>query len=159
MQKTAATKDLEIQELKAKLDAGDTAQKSAVTQALSFAEKERDALENELEQAKRDKRTASELAEAKFMNELQKAAATKDFEIQELKAKLDAGEIAQRFAIIEAVSAVEKERDGLKNGLERVNLEKQLAEKSLADKYETQIKDRDDAIERSEISKYDCRPR
>ena len=148
MQKIAATKDLEIQELKAKLDAGDTAQKFAVIQALSLAEKERDALENELEQAKRDKHTATELAEAKFMNELQKAAATKDFEIQELKAKLDAGEIAQKFAMTEAVSAVEKERDGLKSGLERVQLEKQLAEKSLTDKYETQIKDRDDAIER-----------
>ena len=90
LQKTAATKDLEIQELKAKLDAGDIAQKFAVTQALSFVEKERDALENELEQAKRDKHTATELAEAKFMNELQKAAVTKDFEIQELKARLAA---------------------------------------------------------------------
>ena len=30
----------------------------------------------------------------------------------------------------------------------RAELEKQLAEKSLKDKYETQIKDRDDAIER-----------
>jgi hypothetical protein len=148
LQKTAATKDLEIQELKAKLDAGDIAQKFAVTQALSLVEKERDALEGELEQAKRDKHTATELAEAKFMNELQKAAVTKDFEIQELKAKLDAGEIAQKFAMTEAVSAIEKERDGLKSGLERVQLEKQLAEKSLTDKYETQIKDRDDAIER-----------
>jgi hypothetical protein len=36
----------------------------------------------------------------------------------------------------------------LKSGLKRVELEKQLEEKSLKDKYETQIKDRDDAIER-----------
>ena len=36
----------------------------------------------------------------------------------------------------------------MKSGLERAELEKQLAEKSLKDKYETQIKDRDDAIER-----------
>ena len=82
------------------------------------------------------------------MNELQKAAATKDAEIQGLKAKLDAIEVAQKLAITEAVSAVEKERDELKSGLERAELEKQLAEKSLKDKYETQIKDRDDAIER-----------
>jgi hypothetical protein len=65
-----------------------------------------------------------------------------------LKAKLDAIEVAQKLAITEAVSAVEKERDELKSGLERAELEKQLAEKSLKDKYETQIKDRDDAIER-----------
>jgi hypothetical protein len=48
----------------------------------------------------------------------------------------------------QAVGAVEKERDQLRSGLERAELEKQLAEKSLKDKYETQIKDRDDAIER-----------
>ncbi len=36
----------------------------------------------------------------------------------------------------------------MKSGLDRAQLEKQLAEKSLKDKYETQIKDRDDAIER-----------
>jgi hypothetical protein len=46
------------------------------------------------------------------------------------------------------VNGVERERDELKNGLARAELEKQLAEKSLKDKYETQIKDRDDAIER-----------
>ena len=43
---------------------------------------------------------------------------------------------------------VEKERDAIKNTLERATLEKQLSEQSLKDKYETQIRDRDDAIER-----------
>ncbi len=81
-------------------------------------------------------------------NELQNTAATKDAEIQDLKAKLEAIELAKKLAITEAVSAVEKERDELKNGIEQAELEKQLAEKSLKDKYETQIKDRDDAIER-----------
>jgi len=79
---------------------------------------------------------------------LEKAAATKDAEIQDLKARLDSIEVTQKLAITEAVNAVEKERDELKSGLERVQLEKQLVEKSLKDKYETQIKDRDDAIER-----------
>ena len=65
-----------------------------------------------------------------------------------LQARLEAIEVAQKLAITEALSAVEKERDELKSGLERAALEKQLAEKSLKDKYETQIKDRDDAIER-----------
>lgn len=148
LQKAAAAKDTEIQELKSKLDAGEVTQKFAVTEALSAVEKERVALANELEQAKHDKQTATELAEAKLVNELQKTAATKDAEIQGLAAKLEAIEVAQKLAITEAVSSVEKERDELKNGLERVELEKQLAEKSLKDKYETQIKDRDDAIER-----------
>ncbi len=148
LQKAAATKDAEIRELKARLDAGDIARKVAVTEALSGVEKERDVLANELEQAKRDKQAASKLAEAMLANELQKAAATKDAEIQGLSAKLDAIEVAQKLAITEAVSAVERERDELKNGLERAKLEKQLGEKSLKDKYETQIKDREDEIVR-----------
>ncbi|NTV40597.1 MAG: DUF2130 domain-containing protein, partial [Demequinaceae bacterium] len=58
-------------------------------------------------------------AEAKLLNELQKAAAAKDSQIQDLK-----------------------------SNLEKAQLEKKLAETSLKDKYETQLKDRDDAIER-----------
>ena len=122
MQKDAAAKDAEIQELKAKLDAGEVTQKLAVTEALSTVEKERDALANELMQAKQDNQAASKLAEA----------------------KLGANEVAQKLAITEAVSAVEKDRDELKNDLKQAELEKILAEKS----HETQIKDRDDAIER-----------
>lgn len=148
MQKAATAKDSEIQELKSRLEAGEVARKLAVAEALSAVEKERDTLSNELAQVKNDRLAASNLAEARLVNELQKAAAAKDAEIQGLNAKLDAIEVAQKLAITEAVGAVEKERDELKNGLERVELEKQLAEKSLKDKYETQIKDRDDAIER-----------
>ncbi len=147
-QKAAAAKDAEIQELKARLNAGEVERKLAVIEALSAVEKERDSLANELAQARHDRHAASKLAEATLANELQKAAATKDAEIQGLKAKLDAIEVAQKLAITEAVSAVEKERDELKSGLQQAKLEKQLAEKSLKDKYETQIKDRDDAIER-----------
>jgi len=119
LQKAAATKDSEIQELKSKLGAGEMTQKLAVTEALAAVEKERDALASELKQAKQGEKTAAELAEAKLLNELQKAAATKDSQIQDLK-----------------------------SGLARAELEKKLAETSLKDKYETQIKDRDDAIER-----------
>ena len=82
------------------------------------------------------------------MNGLQSAAAVKDAEIYSLKARLDALAVAPKLAITEAVSVVEKERDELKSGLSRAELEKQLAEKSLKDKYETQLKDRDEAIER-----------
>jgi len=148
LEKAAAAKDAEVKELKARLDAGEVTQKLAVTEALSALEKERDALANELRQANDDKQTASQLAEARFVNELQKAAAMKDAEIHGLKAQVDTIEIAQKFRITEVVNAVEKERDELKSDLARAQLEKQLAEKSLKDKYETQIKDRDDAIER-----------
>lgn len=148
MQEATAARDAEIKELKAKLDAGEVSQKLAVTQAMNSVEKERDLLANELKQVKQDSLTASKLAEAKLSKELQGVATSKDVEIQELKAKLDAKEVVQKLAITEAVSKVEKERDELKNGLKQSELEKEIAEKSLKDKYETQIKDRDDAIER-----------
>ncbi len=147
-QKAASAKEAEIQELKAKLEAGEVARKLAVSEALKAVEKERDALANELEKSKHEKRAASELAEARLLSELQMAAATKDAEIQGLKATLESIEVAQKLAVTEAVSAVEKERDALKNGLQQVELQKRLAEQALKDKYETQIKDRDDAIER-----------
>jgi len=101
-----------------------------------------------LELAEQEKRNAVALAEAKLANASQQAAAAKDAEIQALKSKLEAGGMAQQLAIAQALASVEKERDALKGGLERAQLEKALAEKSLKDKYETQLKDRDDAIER-----------
>src|SRR4051812_22258169 len=148
LQKTAAAKDAEIQELKSKLEGSGVAQKLAVAEALSTAEKERDRLANALAESEREKKAASELAEALLATEQHKITAAKEKEIQELKAKLQAVELEKKLAVTEAVGAVEKERDELKNGIKQVQLEKHLSEQSLKDKYETQIKDRDDAIER-----------
>jgi hypothetical protein len=148
MQKSTAAKDVEIQSLQAKLDNGEVIKKLAVAEALGEVEKHRDALASQLQQAQHDKQAASELAGARLSQELQEASALKDKEIQALKTKLDTTVLEQKVAITGAVTAVEKERDELKNGLKQAGLEKQLAETSLKDKYETQIKDRDDAIER-----------
>jgi len=148
MQKAAAIKDTEIQSLKAKLDAGEVTQKLAVTEALKAIEKERDTFANELKQARQDNENSSELAKANHSNQLQETSAKKDAEIQELKAKLSASEVTQKHAITDAINKAEKSHDQLKSDLERATLEKQLAEKSLKDKYETQIKDRENEIER-----------
>lgn len=148
LQKAATAKDSQIQDLMARLEAEETARRLAVAEALGDVEKQRDALRNELQQARREQQTATELLETKLRSELQAAAAAKDAEIQDLKAKLDAGETARRLAITEAVGDVEKDRDALRNELERAALEKKLAEQALKDKYETQLRDRDDAIER-----------
>ena len=134
---------------------------------LALAEKEKDSaielarakLTNELQQSASVKdaaiqelngrlHAAEALAKAELANELLKTAAAKETEIQYLKAQLDAKENVQKLAINEALSAVEKERDALKGELDRAALEKQLAANALKDKYVTQIKDRDDAIER-----------
>ena len=148
LQKAAAARDAEIQGLKARLETDEVARKLAINEALSAIEKQRDALANELEQARQEQQASARLAEATLLHELQKAASKKEAEIQELKARLDASTIAQRLAVAEAVNVVEKERDDLKSGLDRARLEKDLAEKSMKERYETQIKDRDDMIER-----------
>lgn len=148
LHKAAALKDAEIQKLKASLDAGETAQKLAVSEALSAVEKERDALASQLKQAQQEKTAAEQLAEAKLRAELQQSAASKDAEIQALKAQLDTLALNQKIALTDALSRIEKERDELKSSLERAALEKRLAEQSLKDRFEAQLKDRDEAIER-----------
>ena len=105
-------------------------------------------LQSKLKQAQADQENASKLADIEKSRELQDHAVQKDKEIQGLKAQLESKEVAQKLAITEAVSGVEKERDQLKHNLEQSALEKQVAEKALKDKYETQLKDRDEAIER-----------
>lgn len=148
LQQSASAKDAVIQELKAKLESESVARQLAVAQALSQVEKERDTLANQLEQAKQEKDAVANLAKAELANALQKAEADKVAEVQTFKARLDAIETEKKLAINQAVSQVEKERDEFKNNLVRAALEKELAEKSLKDKYETQIKDREDTIER-----------
>jgi hypothetical protein len=113
------------------------AQQLAVTQALNSAEKERDALAHQLEQAKLDNQAAVELAKAR-----------NNAEIQALHAQLDAAIKDQKLAASNALNTVEKERDEFKNRFEQAQLEKHLGEQSLKEKYEFQIKEREDAIER-----------
>jgi hypothetical protein len=134
-------------------------------------------LHERLAAAEKEKQIAVELAESKALGKIQKTAANKDAEIQALKSQVEAAELAKKHAVADALNAVEKERDALKaaleskeiaqklavteavsvvakerdefkNGLKQLELEKQLAESSLKDKYETQIKDRNDEIER-----------
>lgn len=148
LQKETATREAEIQSLQAKLQAEEVARQLAVTQALTQVERQRDALVSELEQARQETAAAKQLAEAKLVYELQKASAEKEAKIQALSARLDFAELSQKLAITEALSAVEKQRDELEANLKQSRLEKQLAEQTLKERYEFQIKDRDDAIER-----------
>src|SRR3990167_4413585 len=85
-------------------------------------------LHERLELAEQDKRNAVALAQAQVANELQKAAAAKDAQIQALKAQLDAGAVERDLAVAHAVSAVEKQRDALANELERARQAQQAAD-------------------------------
>jgi hypothetical protein len=148
LEKAAAAKDAEIQKLQARLEARDTEQVLAISEAISQVEKERDRLANELKQAQLEKTAASEFADAKLVAEVQKTASEKEAEIQKLRTDLERLEDRHKLEITEKVNVVEQQRNELRNDLEKARLEKQLLEKSLADKYVTQIKDRDDTIER-----------
>lgn len=141
-------KEGEISKLKAELGNADLNKSLAITEALKAIEKERDGLQNALEKAKRESEASSNLEKAAHQNQLQETAAKKDAEIQELKARLSAAENSQKHAVAEAQSSAERELNKLKSDLEKAQLETKLSEQSLKDKYETQLKDRDDAIER-----------
>ena len=101
-----------------------------------------------LEIAESEKQKAVELAEVKIKSELEKISVTKDSEIQNLKAKIQISEVEQKSVMAEALSQIEKERDQLKFTLENAEQKQELSENSLKERYELQLKDRDDSIER-----------
>lgn len=105
-------------------------------------------LHKELKLAETDKQKALELAKEKAASEMQRAAAAKETEIQSLKNILESNALHQKLAIKEALEVVQKERDILQNNFQQLELQKKLVEQSLKERYETQIKDRDDAIDR-----------
>jgi hypothetical protein len=103
-------------------------------------------LHEKLAAVEQAKQSAIELVEAKHQTELQSMDAEKTALITELRTKLDASEQEKKFAIAEATNNVEKDRDIIKSDFEKLQLEKQLGEASLKEKFELQIKDRDDQI-------------
>jgi hypothetical protein len=105
-------------------------------------------LQKRLALAELDKRTAIELVKAQLSQALAREAAQKDQLIERLKAQIGSHDLSQKLAINEAIQSMASERDRLAVKLEQSKVEKQLAEAALKDKYETQLKDRDEAIER-----------
>lgn len=139
--------------LKAKFDAGESANKLAVAEALSALEAEKATLASELERARAENHSAVELAEAKLAAMLQDQPAEKAAEVEKLKASIQASDQGKQLAVIEATTRVEKECDRLEADLELAGAQKSLGEKALQVKYETQIKDRNDVIERLKVMK------
>lgn len=105
-------------------------------------------IQERLERAQEAKDNAVKIAKQESANAFQTIKAEKDLEIAQLKSQLREKETSIKSTVMEAVNLVEKERDQLKAKLESASLEKQNAENALRDKYKTQIRDRDDAIER-----------
>lgn len=87
-------------------------------------------------------------ATTKIKQQLQAIEVKKNSEIQALKSTLEKIDASNKLAITEAVIEVEKERDKLKGDLALSQSERVLSEKSIMEKYETQLHDRDEQIER-----------
>lgn len=124
--------------------------KSAVELA---AEKTRNELAADL--AKRDTEIADLKARATAkIKELEaegslaatRLAAQKDAELAELKSKLSSLETEKKLAVTEAVTKVEKERDELASKLTNKDTEQRLLESSLKDKYENELRSKDEMI-------------
>ena len=102
----------------------------------------------EIERLQAELKSSSELVKATVTGELKDEASKKDAEIARLHEELKSADISKQLALKEALNAIEKERDNLKRDIEAKEAEKRLLETALKEKYETQIKDRDDTIER-----------
>jgi hypothetical protein len=89
-----------------------------------------------------------ELIELKAKNEreLSEKLAKKDSEIAEMKSKIENAEIDKKLTVTEAVQKIEKERDELANNLKNKETERQLLEKSLNEKFSSELKTKDDII-------------
>ena len=125
-------------------------------------------LQSRLEIAEKAKETAILLAEANLKNKLKDHIVKKDREISDLKAikerelsdqlsrkeaelsemrsKIQNAALNQKLSVAEAVRFIEKERDDLANSLKNKETEKQLLEKSLNEKFITELKTKDDII-------------
>lgn len=123
-----------------------------------------------LEIAEKEKASAVQLAESKLKNSLQEeltkkdrelaelkaskeqeftqSLAKKEAEVAEMKAKLEKAEVEQKLTVTQAVNSVEKERDDLKVKLQSKEQEMKLREVSLKEKYNNELKTKDEMIER-----------
>ena len=143
-----AKKASELQRLESELRDRDLRQQLAIKDAVLSAEKQRDLIAKELQQIQENQQQERRFTESKFAQEFQTLTLQKQAELRDLQSKLDASSIQKKLAINEAVNTIEKERDALRNQLSESELKHQLESKSLKDRYEAQIYDRDEAIVR-----------
>jgi len=161
-------KEFEIAEMKAKIENAENEKNISVTEAIKKIEKERDELANNLKNKETEKENAVKLTEANLKSLLQEEITKKDkeiielkaknelditerlskkeSEIAEMKAKIDNAEIEKKLSVNEAIKEIEKERDELTNSLNNKEIEKQLLEKSLSEKFNAELKTKEDII-------------
>jgi hypothetical protein len=109
----------------------------------------------QVELSKRDREIADlkaknelELVEqlAKKERELTEQIRSKEVNVAEIKAQLENSALQQQILINSAVQKIEKERDELANNIKTKDLEKELLEKSLIEKFNAQLKTKEEII-------------
>ena len=105
-------------------------------------------LNERLTQKEREQASELKLAKMDADSAIQNLKAEKEVEIERLRSTIREKESSVQATVDKAVREMEKERDNLKNDLKNSKLEKENSENLLRDKYKTQIRDRDEAIER-----------
>ena len=101
-----------------------------------------------LELEKQKYSTELDLAKVTTEKESADALAKKERAIIELESKINSMELAKDLAVKDALEPVKEEITNLKSQVDLAESERIIKEKSLEDKYKTQIKDRDDEIQR-----------
>jgi hypothetical protein len=105
-------------------------------------------LNERLALAAKEKEVAIELARAHLSNQLQSDLGSKQQQIDNLKAQIDRIRLEQQLAVAQTVSSIERERDNLQRDLSAAASQRHVAEQNLKERYEQQLKDREDQIER-----------
>ena len=128
LQAEVTQKDAEIAQIKAE-------------QRLSLSQ-----LESKKDEALSELKARLQAIEAEKELALAELQSKKDAELLQLKAKLQTAESEKKLAVTEAVNTIEKQRDELANKLENKDTEKKLLESSLKDKYEHELRSKDEMI-------------
>lgn len=113
--------------------------------ALQAKLKEQELLEK-VKALEQEKESAAKLAEANARTVSQADLAKKEAEIVDLRAQLHATATEKQLAVTEAVNKVERERDVLAGELKVKETEQQLFASNLKEKYENELKTKDEMV-------------
>jgi hypothetical protein len=114
----------------------------------------RDVFNEELEKMKeaieRENKLKLELKEKEYADQMRKDLSEKEKEITELNSKLEniseKNESDLKLKVLQEKQKIEKERDDLMNEVRNKEIEKELLEKSLKEKFSSELKAKDDII-------------
>ncbi|MCL9980142.1 MAG: DUF2130 domain-containing protein [Bacteroidia bacterium] len=103
-------------------------------------------LQTRMAMAQKEKEQELKLSEANLKQALQTHIQKKDQELADMKAKLAASDLEKQLSINQAVQKVLDEKNALQNELKSKEMEKTLAENALKEKFQLELKTKDEMI-------------